>query len=91
MIAASLERVSNWKAVLAAMLYFTTFLSAVYGVYSLIGGAAFFKSVAVAYPFAFLVCAVVFACSVAVESVKSSMKKSRDEANRLHVHSYVHH
>jgi archaellum biogenesis protein FlaJ (TadC family) len=91
MVATSLESVSNWKAVLAAMLYFATFLSVVYGVYSLIGGAGFFKSVAVAYPFAFAACAVLFVCSVAVESVKTSIKKSRDDANRLPVHSYVHH
>jgi predicted membrane protein len=91
MVTESLERVSNWKAVLAAMLYFATFLSAVYGLYALIDGAAFFKAFVVAYPIACLVCAVLFVCSVAIESVKTSMKKSREEANRLPVHSYVHH
>ena len=90
MVAASLERVSNWKAVLAAMLYFATFLSAVYGFYSLIFGAPFLKSFVVAYPFAFAVCSLLFACSVAFESVKGSMKKSRNQANSLPVHSYVH-
>jgi hypothetical protein len=89
MVAASLERVSNWKAVLAAMLYFATFLSVVYGFYSLIAGGAFLKSFAIAYPFAFAVCVLVFASSVAFEWLKAS-RKSRHQENSLPVHSYVH-
>ena len=90
MVAASLERVSNWKAVLAAMLYFATFISVLYGFYSLAQGGAFLKSFALAYPFAFAVCSLFFACSVAFESVKASTKKSPSAANNLAVHSYLH-
>jgi hypothetical protein len=91
MVAACLEKVANWKAVLAAMLYFATFLSAVYGCYAFIRGAAFIESFAVAYPLAFSVCGLLFAGSVAVERLKSSIRKSRRARNTLPVHSYVHH
>ena len=90
MVAASLERVSNWKAVLAAMLYFATFISVLYGFYSLAQGGAFLESCALAYPFAFAVCSLFFACSVVFEALKPSTKTLPSKANTLAVHSYVH-
>jgi hypothetical protein len=90
MVATSLERVSDWKAVLAAMAYLATFLSAVYGCFSLGFGAAFFKSFAVALPFAFAISGLLFACLVAFEAVRAVLKKSPVQAKRISIQTYVH-
>lgn len=63
MAATVIERVSNFKAVLAAMVYLATFLAMSYGIYSLARGGSFLDSFALAFPRAFAGCALLFACA----------------------------
>ena len=86
----SLARVSNWKAVAAAMLYLATSLAVIYGGFALVRGASFFESLVVAYPFALAACGVLFICSAAFETLQTAFEKGRGHAKRPVIHSYVH-
>jgi hypothetical protein len=90
MSAMSLERVSDWKAVLAAMLYLATSLAVIYGGYALVRGGSFVEAFGVAYPIALAACVLLFACSVTFEALKTALKKTHDRAKRVDVHSLVH-
>jgi hypothetical protein len=81
-----MERSSNWKDILAAMVFLSTFLGVSYGVYSFMQGASFLKSLALGYPIAFAACALFVAACAGIEA----LKKLRSESKRIVVHTYVH-
>jgi len=76
MIGTSVDKVASWQSVLAAMIYLATFLAAGYGVYAFATGAAFFESIAIAYPLAFAASVVLFASCAAVERMRSAPQAS---------------
>lgn len=87
---ASLARAFDWKAVLAAMVYLATFLAITYGLYSVARGGSFIDSLALAFPVAFAACFLFFASASAYEALNASLRKTRDEAKRLTIPSYIH-
>jgi hypothetical protein len=90
MSAMSLERVSDWKAVLAAMLYLATSLAGIYGGYALVRGGSFVAAFGAAYPITLAACVLLFVCAAAFEILRTALRKTHDRAKRVDVHSLVH-
>lgn len=72
----SLAKALDLKAVLAAMAYLATFLAISYGLYASTQGGAFLEAIALAYPIAFIACALLFAGAIAFEARNASLKKT---------------
>jgi len=95
MIATSVERVTGWQSVLAAMLYLSTFLAVGRGIYSLARDGDFLVPFASAFALTLAASLLLFACSSAVEAMITGALKKRmrnaDPEKRVVVHSLIHH
>lgn len=69
----------NWKAIVAAMLYFTSFFAVCYALYGLTNEAPFFDSLVFAFPRVLAACVLMFACCVVLEAYRASLKRSADK------------
>ena len=83
-------RLSNALGLLAAMLYFATFLAVIYGVYQFTRMGLFLDATATAYPFALACSVVLFLACAAIEGFQANLKKMRSADKHASVHSLVH-
>jgi hypothetical protein len=75
MIETAVEKVSQWRAVLAALLYLATLPTVAYGIYAVAQGGRFLESVATAYPWAVGASAALFICLVSIEAFVAMLKR----------------
>ena len=85
------EPVSNWKSVLAAMLYLTTFVAVSYASYSLLRGSSFIDSLIFGLPRALLLSLALYAASVAFEAIHRAVKGQRSRAKSVPLQTFAHH
>ena len=76
MVATNRDEGLNWKAIVAAMVYFATFFALCYALYGLTNDAPFFESLIFAFPRVLLACMLIFACCVGLEAYRASLKRA---------------
>ena len=86
-MAARAERVSEWQAIVAAMVYFATLAALLYGLFSLWRGGSFLDAALFVFPRALVLAVSFFLGAAAVEIVRTLRAKFSRARPRIAIHS----